>query len=821
MKLLALAVSAFAACHSPATAPQAPSDAPSVTRWLGPEWYANRVQDWRVAEAGAEGGAARIVCDDSRLPVRTAHRLVERLEPAAGAAGVALIEIEVAPFGPVEGVRDGFAGILLGAGGEGTDHRLTALVQQAPAPDGGLLAVLDGTGTPRILDFSTPSERGFSWTLPTDATLASLAPVAGTTVNIDGRATAYDATRPARLSIAVSPSRGGTGYDIGVRATQDNGQGPKELGFAFARGLPREAIDGGLALVSHGARRKRGEGWAFGGFRTLVRNAPRAAWFADHPERAWGPVLASTYTLDRDDGGRHALRLLAHVAAASGVDRVALDLRPPGDAAWTAITEAEVDAASATARFDLADAGRFLGGAYRLRATHGGREHAFEGAIRAAPEGETSIAALNCVKHIVAMRAWNREGVWFPHEDLVARVASADPDLVFFAGDQLYEGDVSGVDGQETLLDYHTKFGRWLWSFGELCRDRPSVVIPDDHDVFHGNLWGAGGVAAVARDGLSAQDAGGYKLPVEIVNAVHRSQTGNLPPRAPEVDAPIGMGVEPYSCRLRFGSADFLVVSDRMWKDSASVLVPEGKCVNGFFTAEGFDAKSADRAEARLLGEAQERLLARWSGERDARSPRKVLLSQSPFAAVHTLPRGKTDAVVPSLPVYADGEFAPDDAPSADTDTNGWPQSARGRAVALLAKADALHLTGDQHLGSLVQYGVDRWRDGTFAFTPPAIANTWPRRWMPAEAGANPRPEAPRTTGDFTDAFGNRITVWGVTNPRRHGVAPERLHDLSPGFGLVRIAADGAVVLEARPRAASLGENYPGWPYRLPSPIAP
>ena len=24
-------------------------------------------------------------------------------------------------------------------------------------------------------------------------------------------------------------------------------------------------------------------------------------------------------------------------------------------------------------------------------------------------------------------------------------------------------------------------------------KDRPSVVIPDDHDVYHGNIWGLGG----------------------------------------------------------------------------------------------------------------------------------------------------------------------------------------------------------------------------------------------------------------------------------------------------------------------------------------
>ena len=50
-----------------------PSFADGATRrWLGPDWHANRLQDWRLVDG-------RIVCDDSRLPVRTAHQLCTRL----------------------------------------------------------------------------------------------------------------------------------------------------------------------------------------------------------------------------------------------------------------------------------------------------------------------------------------------------------------------------------------------------------------------------------------------------------------------------------------------------------------------------------------------------------------------------------------------------------------------------------------------------------------------------------------------------------------------------------------------------------------------
>ncbi|MDE0889339.1 MAG: hypothetical protein OSA40_07765, partial [Phycisphaerales bacterium] len=169
----------------------------------------------------------------------------------------------------------------------------------------------------------------------------------------------------------------------------------------------------------------------------------------------------------------------------------------------------------------------------------------------------------------------------------------------------------------------------------------------------------------------------------------------------------------------------------------------------------------------------------------------------------------------------AKGEYAENDMPAADTDSGGWPQTARTRAVRSITDADAIHLAGDQHLGSLVQYGVDTHRDGGFVFTPPAIANTWPRRWMPIEPGGNHVDGLPRYTGDFIDGFGNLMTVWAVTNPEDRGLEPRRLFDLSPGYGIVKIdPRNGDATLEAWPRWAdpkNPDAQYEGWPFEVPS----
>ena len=81
----------------------------------------------------------------------------------------------------------------------------------------------------------------------------------------------------------------------------------------------------------------------------------------------------------------------------------------------------------------------------------------------------------------------------------------------------------------DALLDYLHKWYRHGWSFGELTRRLPSVVVPDDHDVYHGNVWGNAGVREPDPGDLTIQDRGGYKMPPAFVNAVHRTQVEHLP----------------------------------------------------------------------------------------------------------------------------------------------------------------------------------------------------------------------------------------------------------------------------------------------------
>ena len=670
-----------------------------------------------------------------------------------------------------------------------------------------MLAVVAGASTGRLLDFSTEKQGGFSWALPAKTKLEDLRSIPEERVELGGSGTEF---RRFTLDLVITPRDGRFDVDLSAR------DGDAIFTVVSARSLDRDRIDGGIALVGHRSARKDGIGWSFADLR--LRGDDLDAWL-DETDHSWGPVLGVTYTLDRNDDGIHALRLntLFPPVAASDLGDVALEFETR-DGIWRPIATGRLVDDSFTVVFDVDDVDEYLGRNYRVRGAMNGTPFEWQGEIHAPPvERPLRIASLNCVKNMTAHSAWNRQGVWFPHDELVAGVAAQDPDFLFFAGDQIYEGDLNGVDRRKIMLDYHTKYQRWLRGFAELCRDRPCVIIPDDHDVYHGNIWGAGGVLAKAKGGLTVQDSGGYKLGADVVNAIHRTQVGNLPACA--VPGPIGQGIDPYTTRIRYGPADFAVVADRMWKDSASVKLPEAKVRNGWFRNPDFDPKDADVPDAMFLGPTQEAFLAEWAASRDDRSPRKIVLSQTPWVNVATLPPGRDDGVVPRLKVHAAGEYAEDDVPAADTDSGGWPQSARTRAVRSLQAADALHLCGDQHLGSLVQYGVDAYRDGTFAFTPPAVANTWPRRWMPIEEGGDRWDGAPRYAGDFEDGFGNLMTVFAVTNPEDRGLEPRRLYDLSPGYGMVDVdPVTGDLLLEAWPRWSDPEDDaaqYPGFPFRI------
>jgi len=197
------------------------------------------------------------------------------------------------------------------------------------------------------------------------------------------------------------------------------------------------------------------------------------------------------------------------------------------------------------------------------------------------------------------------------------------------------------------------------------------------------------------------------------------------------------------------------------------------------------------------------------------------VVSQTLFANVATLPSSERgDGVTPKLRVMRPGEYAANETPVMDHDSNGWPQTGRNEALRAMRKALAFHIAGDQHLGSTVQYGIDDWGDAGWAICVPAVANVWPRRWYPSEPGRNRRPGNPRYTGEFVDGFGNKMTVHAVSNPTAVGVKPAALHDRAPGYGIIVFDRQSRDITIANwPRWVDPAEPgakpYEGWPIRI------
>ncbi len=462
--------------------------------------------------------------------------------------------------------------------------------------------------------------------------------------------------------------------------------------------------------------------------------------------------------------------------------QVRLELQTDGQ--WRQVATAPVLYPGWSAHFRIDPWDRTRNVPYRVR--HG-EAALFEGLIRKDPVDKDVIVvgSLSCDSN--ADRGDRRE--------IVENLKKQDPDLLFFAGDQSYD---------------HTEHtaGWLLWGrqFRDIIKDRPVVAIPDDHDIGQGNLWGAGGGVADSPAG----DTGGYFYPAEYVRMVERCQTWHLPDPA---DArPIAQGITTYFTRLRVGGVDFAILEDRKFKTGPNGTIPRMGPRPDHIQQVGYDPKQVDLPGLQLLGERQMAFLDAWGADWTG-AEMKAALSQTAFCgAVHL--HGSTENRL-----------------LADLDCNGWPQTGRNQALAALRRALACHLCGDQHLSVVVQHGIDEFRDGPYAFTSPAIINSYYGRWWwPADerAGGNPIPGSPLPwTGDFLDGLYNRITMLAYANPGFNSIKDMRDRQRDPrallgdGYGLVRLnKKTRETTFECWPRycEVSAGDRvqYPGWPIKFP-----
>ena len=440
------------------------------------------------------------------------------------------------------------------------------------------------------------------------------------------------------------------------------------------------------------------------------------------------------------------------------------------DGAWTEAAKMPVTMPGWSAHFRLEKWDASQDVPYRVR--HGA-EARFEGLIRRDPVDKEVIVTANM--------SCNSSRTTGQRPEMIDNLRLQDPDLLFFAGDQTYR---------------HTEHTAGWIEFGlqfrDIMRDRPTICIPDDHDVGHPNLWGESGKLSVRKDNAD----GGYFYPVEYVNMVQRQQSWSLPD--PVDPAPVERGITVYFTRLRLGGIDFAILEDRKFKSGPAGKIPQMGPRPDHINDPACDPKSIDLPGLQLLGARKEKFLHEW-GQDWRGAELKAVLSQTAFCgAVHM-------------------HGGPDDRLLADLDCNGWPQTPRRRALEEIRRARAVHLCGDQHLAVVVKQGIDAFGDGPWQFTSPALVNTIYGRWwhpLDEKPGPNPVPGSPLPwTGDFLDGLGNKISMLAYANPPDIKDEKQR----GDGYGIVRFNKKArTVTFECWPRFADAsqgdGAQFPGWP---------
>ena len=468
------------------------------------------------------------------------------------------------------------------------------------------------------------------------------------------------------------------------------------------------------------------------------------------------------YTADRG-----VLKMSAQLYPLRKGEARSVSLEVQENGAWKKIAEAKVDPEGWLATFRVENWDSSKSVPYRV--THAGGAK-YEGLVRRDPIDKDEI--------VVAAFTGNSKHDRGPREDIVRNVKAHDADLLFFSGDQSY--------------DHRDHTAAWLLfgrQFGEIIKDRPTVTIPDDHDVGQGNLWGEGGKVAKLRGGAD----GGYIMPAKYVNMVQRAQTAHLPD--PYDATPIRQGITVYYTSLNVGGIDFAVIEDRKWKTGPAGIVPKMGPRPDHINDPTYDRASVDVPEARLLGERQLAFLRDW-GTKWEGVVMKSVLSQTIFAGgahVHGRHSGRL---------------------LADLDSNGWPQSGRARALAEIRRCFGFHIAGDQHLATVIHHGVHAFEDSIWSFCVPSIVNFYGRWWWPLEKPlAHDDKSALPFTGRFYDGLGNKVTMHAYANPTT-------VNRNAAGHGIVRFKkSTREITMECWPRGVDVtksgAEQFVGWPVTI------
>lgn len=544
--------------------------------FLGGDFWANPMEDWRVADGWAEC----LVSSGNRSVHSLTHQVRDAGKPFT-------LSVRIAK--PASLPRDGGAGFRIGVRSEIDEVKSNSFAK------GGIDAGI--IGDQLVLGRETKKlDRPFA---PGSECL---------------------------LVLSGTPAAG-PGYDLELTATSPDG----EPFGAVKLAAQKRYVIGNIALVSQikGPPRGREEepSWRF----TDWRAAGDAITIS--PEQRFGPLLWTMYSLSdsRSDEG-YVMKLSALTGPLDREEPQAVELLVEKDGAWQSLGEATLDPDAWTATFRIPHWDQKTETPYKVvyreKLTDGAEAvDEWGGRIKANPEGRPlRIGALTCQNDYA-----------FPYEPVAKNLLRLDPDLLYFSGDQLYENHggfgIIRSPADPAILNYLRKFYQHGWAFREAMRNAPTLCIPDDHDVFQGNYWGEGGAPMkVTEEDRGASSKGGYIQPVKMVNVVHKTNTAHHPDIHDPTAVKQGMSV--YYGEMVYGGVGFAILGDRQFK-SGPERVDTGGGRADHVADPDFDTSVLDQPGLVLLGERQEKFLEAWADDWRGHTM-KILLSQTLFANAAT-----------------------------------------------------------------------------------------------------------------------------------------------------------------------------------------
>jgi hypothetical protein len=728
--------------------------------WAGPGYWANRLQDWQVS-------ANRVQCVNGARERLTLHRPGTSIRGNGGDFSLS-IRTGLNTGSNNSGSRAGF---LLG-GAPNVDWRGALLVHDGLGRDFGLFLGIAGDGKLHIEDYST----GAVTTL-----------VSATTAGF-GQDTRLD------LSATYNSSPGT--YTLTLTAFNSSNT---QIG-TISTAVPSDRVLGAFGLLSH-----FGTGAATHWFDTFSGTGA-----ALHPETDRHlAILGAMHTLSKGK-----LKLTAQLSPLDLTSNPTVALETWNGSSWVHRANAPIDntdgLSSYTATFAIPGWSDTVDTSYRLRIAIGGTDFTWSGTIRRDPvDKEEIVVAMTTCQRINDgnMQSngfdWSPAMLWQPHVESYGHIAKHTPDVLLAHGDQIYEGQPTSPDKTSATnrqLDYLYKWNLWVLQARDLTRNIPTVAIPDDHDVFQGNLWGEGGI------GTTVQETGGYTEPASWVRMVERTQTSNLPdpdpynPAQPAPPANTTTGIKVYFTGMTYGRLGFAILEDRKFKTGTNSPPPVD--------------------QQQLLGERQHEFLRQWNKDWAGQDV-KLVVSQSPLANFRThASTGYTFSLN-------------------DKDTHGWPIHRRNEAWRLLRVSHMFQLAGDQHLATLAHHGADAPRDAGISFTAPAMANFFPRSFDPVHNTSGTTPTVSPYKGDYyfngigtlpdgvtpnrSASDPHHFAVLGAANSLEYyektsGIHPANYHDRGAGYGITRVNRTTREItfecwpIHADPEFPQTGGQFADWP---------